>query len=69
LLERIILIASNEGDIVFDGFVGTGSTVIAAKKLNRYYVGIDIDKKYIDITERKLKTVISPLSLPVSASI
>jgi site-specific DNA-methyltransferase (adenine-specific) len=69
LLERIILIASNEGDIIFDGFVGTGSTVIAAKKLNRSYIGIDIDKKYIDITEKKIKTVISPLNLPVSVSI
>lgn len=69
LLERIILVASNEGDIVFDGFVGTGSTVIAAKKLNRPYVGIDIDRKYIAITEKKLKTIVSPLSFPEAVAI
>ncbi len=69
LLERIILIASNEGDIVFDGFVGTGSTVIAAKKLNRHYVGIDIDRKYIEITEKKLKAIVSLLRLPETVAI
>jgi len=54
LLERIILMSTDEGDIVLDPFVGTGTTVIAAKHLGRKYIGIDIDDKYVSITSRKL---------------
>ena len=42
-------------DIVFDPFIGTGTTAVAAAKLGRRVVGIDIDKKYVDITRDKLK--------------
>ncbi len=55
LLERLILMTTDEGDIVLDPFVGTGTTVIAAKRLGRRYIGIDIDPKYIEITKRKLE--------------
>lgn len=55
LLERIILMSSDEGDIVLDPFMGTGTTAIAAKRLGRKYIGFDIDEKYINITERKLE--------------
>lgn len=55
LLERIILMSSDEGDIVLDPFIGTGTTAIAAKRLGRKYIGFDIDEKYINITERKLE--------------
>jgi len=54
LLERIILMSTDENDIVFDPFVGTGTTVIAAKRLGRRFIGIDIDKKYVEITRDKL---------------
>jgi hypothetical protein len=43
LLERIIKVSSNEGDLVLDPFCGCGTTVIAASKLNRRFIGIDID--------------------------
>ena len=55
LLERLLLMSTDEGDIVFDPFVGTGTTAIAAKKLGRKYMCIDIDPKYVEITNRKLK--------------
>jgi len=55
LLERIILMSTDENDIVLDPFVGTGTTVIAAKRLGRRFIGIDIDEKYISITKNKLK--------------
>jgi site-specific DNA-methyltransferase (adenine-specific) len=55
LLERLLLMSSDEGDIVLDPFVGTGTTAIAAKRLGRKFVGIDIDPKYVEITNRKLK--------------
>ncbi len=57
LLERLILMTTDEGDIVLDPFVGTGTTAIAAKQLGRKYIGIDIDKKYVDLTKRKLESV------------
>ena len=43
LLERIIKLSSDEGDIVLDPFCGCGTTVIVASKLNRQFIGIDID--------------------------
>jgi len=58
LLERIILMSSDEGDIVLDPFVGTGTTVIAAKKLCRNYIGIEKDSDYVKITNKKLEQTI-----------
>lgn len=57
LLERLLLMSSDEGDIVLDPFIGTGTTAIAAKKLGRKFIGIDIDKKYVEITNKKIKNV------------
>lgn len=54
LLERLILMSTDENDIVLDPFTGTGTTPIAAKKLGRHYIGFDIDEKYVDITRKKL---------------
>lgn len=54
LLERIILMSTDENDIVLDPFVGTGTTLIAAKRLGRKFIGIDIDEKYVNITKNKL---------------
>jgi len=54
LMERLVLMATDENDIVLDPFVGTGTTVIAAKRLGRRYIGIDIDEKYVDIANNKL---------------
>lgn len=54
LLAKIILASSNEGDIVFDPFLGSGTTSVVAKKLNRKYVGIEIDKYYACLAEKRL---------------
>lgn len=61
LLERLLLMSSDEGDIVLDPFVGTGTTTIAAKKLGRKYIGIDIDPKYVEIANKKLEEAESTL--------
>ncbi len=54
LLERLILMSSDEGDLILDPFIGTGTTAIAAKRLGRKYIGFDIDNNYVNITKNKL---------------
>jgi site-specific DNA-methyltransferase (adenine-specific) len=57
LLERLILMSTNEGDVVLDPFIGAGTTALAAKRLGRNYIGIDIDPKYKEIVAKKIKMV------------
>lgn len=54
LLKFYISNSSNEGDIVFDPFCGTGSTLVAAQELNRQYLGYEIDKEYFNVAVDKL---------------
>ncbi len=49
LMERIILMSTDEGDVVLDPFMGTGTTAVAAKRLGRNYMGTDIDANYVRI--------------------
>lgn len=55
LLAKIILASSNEGDFVFDPFLGSGTTAVVAKKLNRKFSGVEIDEYYCCIAEKRLK--------------
>lgn len=55
LMETLIKNSSNENDIVLEPFMGIGSTCIAAKHLNRKYLGIEIDEKYFKIADQRLK--------------
>ena len=55
LLAKIILASSNEGDVVLDPFVGSGTTSVVAKKLGRSYIGIEIDEEYCLWVERRLE--------------
>jgi site-specific DNA-methyltransferase (adenine-specific) len=55
LLAKIILASSNKGDIVFDPFLGSGTTAIVAKKLDRKFIGIEVDEYYCCIAEKRLK--------------
>jgi len=57
LLERLILMTTDEKDIVLDPFIGAGTTALAAKRLGRNFIGIDIDPKYKVIIEDKLQHV------------
>ncbi|GAB4199802.1 MAG: site-specific DNA-methyltransferase [Bacteroidia bacterium] len=54
LLDRIILMTSDENDVILDPFSGTGTTAISAKRLGRKYIGFEMDKKYVEISEQKL---------------
>lgn len=55
LLERIIQASSNEGDVVLDPFCGCGTTIAAAQKLNRQWIGIDVTNLSIALQKYRLK--------------
>ncbi|MDR2496731.1 MAG: site-specific DNA-methyltransferase [Tannerellaceae bacterium] len=55
LLERIIKCASNEGDLILDPFVGGGTSVVVADKLNRRWIGIDQSVRAVKVTELRLQ--------------
>jgi site-specific DNA-methyltransferase (adenine-specific) len=55
LLAKLILASSHQGDIIFDPFVGSGSTSVAAKKLQRHYVGIEQNEQYCVWTEKRIE--------------
>lgn len=55
LLERILKIASSEGDIVLDPFCGCGTTIMAAQKLDRRWIGIDITATATSLIKARLK--------------
>ena len=54
LLERIVLMSTDPGDVILDPFLGTGTTAIAAKALGRRFIGIDVDPDYAQIARDKI---------------
>ena len=54
LMERIVTIYSNVGDTVLDPFMGSGTTLVASKKLNRNYIGADNSKDFYELTMKRL---------------
>ena len=54
LLTRIIKVSSSEGDIIFDPFCGCATTLIAAEKEQRQWIGIDISDKAVDLVKQRL---------------
>jgi site-specific DNA-methyltransferase (adenine-specific) len=57
LLERIIKASSNEGDLVADFFMGGGTTIATTQKLNRKFIGSDINSRSIQITQKRLEAL------------
>jgi DNA modification methylase len=55
LLERIIKMASNEGDVVLDPFMGGGTTIAVADRLNRQWIGVDQSAMAVKVTELRLQ--------------
>jgi DNA modification methylase len=55
LLERIILASSKEGEVVFDPFMGSGTTAVVSRRLKRRFLGCEIDKNYLQIANERLK--------------
>lgn len=57
LMERVIRLSTNPGNVVLDAFSGAGTTAVIAAKLGRHYVAIDLDEEYVKITEAKVAQV------------
>lgn len=55
LLARIILASSRPGDLVFDPFLGSGTTSVVARKLGRRYLGVEVDEYYCCLAEKRLE--------------
>lgn len=59
LFEYLIKTYTNEGDLILDNCLGSGTTALAAKNTNRKYIGIEINKEYCEIAEQRLKDLIT----------
>lgn len=55
LLAKLILASSNPGDVVLDPFLGSGTTSVVARKLDRHYIGVEIDEQYACLAEKRLE--------------
>lgn len=63
LAERAILFSTNEGNTVLDPFMGSGSTAIGAIRTNRHYIGIELEQKFVDLSEERIRQEQSQLKL------
>lgn len=63
LLERVIKASSNEGDLIADFFCGSGTTIAAAEKLNRRWIGVDLGRYSIHTTRKRLLEIENSKSL------
>lgn len=66
LFSRLIEMGSNKEDIVLDPFMGSGTTAVAAEMINRNWIGIDNNKEYIDIADKRVKNMKSKTNKPLS---
>jgi site-specific DNA-methyltransferase (adenine-specific) len=55
LMERVVLASTNKGDVILDPFNGSGTTGVAALINDRKYIGIEYDKKYLDVSIKRIK--------------
>ena len=63
LLARVILASTKRGDVILDPFFGTGTTGAVAKRLNRHFIGIEQDEKYVAIARERIASV-APIESP-----
>lgn len=62
LLEQIIKIVTDEGDLVLDPFCGSGTTLVASKLLNRHFIGIDKSSDAIELSQKRLNELVKSKS-------
>ena len=57
LVRRALLASTQEGDLVFDPFCGSGTTAVAAKELGRFFVGAELEVEFAELTARRIQAV------------
>lgn len=63
LIEKYIKVCTNEGDTVLDPFMGSGTTGVACARLNRNFIGIEINPQYFEIAQRRIADAQAQLTL------
>jgi DNA modification methylase len=59
ITQNLILNSSKEGDNILDPFMGSGTTGVASKKLNRNFIGIELNEKYFEVAKQRINSVTS----------
>jgi len=59
LIQQVLLSASSKGDLIFDPFLGSGTTAVVAKALGRNWLGIEKEKKYVDLANNRIVSYVS----------
>ena len=67
-MTRIILSSSREGDLVLDPFTGSGTTGVIARKFNRKFIGIEIEKDFCDLAIKRMSTTIAHEAISLAGS-
>ena len=57
IIKNLIINSSNENDVILDCFMGSGTTAVACKELGRNFIGFEINKKYFQIAQDRLKGI------------
>ena len=65
LIRKIVEYSTDEGATILDPFMGSGTTGVACVQTNRNFIGIEIEPKYYDIAERRIKEAQLQLVMPI----
>lgn len=63
LLEYLILTYSEKGELILDNCMGSGSTGVACKRLNRSFIGIELDEKYFELAKNRINDEIAQMNI------
>ena len=65
IIERMLLSSTQENDVVLDMFNGSGTTGVVSVRNNRKYIGIELEKEYLNLTKKRIESEIKKLKVNV----